>query len=224
MKNRKGFTLVELMSVIVVLAIIIAIAVPTYNKIRLSIDKKNYENKIKLIEVAAAKYAEDTHYETIFVDDLIKNGFIEADEDGFIKNLDGEIINCNVIRIRNENGIYYADFLEDDIYGEKDTCDRNAANAHNKIVTIDIYEDNNEKLTDGKYYKWWTNKNVVLKVNINGDYNSIKWYRGNLTNEEADDEGKTEKKVITETQMREKYIVDVTLKDGKNYGLVEPEA
>ena len=46
MKNRKGFTLVELMAVIVVLAIIIAIAVPAYNGIKTKIDQKNYENTI----------------------------------------------------------------------------------------------------------------------------------------------------------------------------------
>ena len=50
MKNKKGFTLVELMAVIVVLAIVIAIAIPTYNKIKNTIDIKNYENKKELIE------------------------------------------------------------------------------------------------------------------------------------------------------------------------------
>ena len=60
MKDKNGFTLLELMAVIIVLAIIIAIAVPAYNGIKTKIDQKNYENKIDLIEVAAAKYSEDT--------------------------------------------------------------------------------------------------------------------------------------------------------------------
>ena len=53
MKNKKGFTLVELMAVIVVLAIIIAIAVPSYAKIKKNIEEKNYKNKVNLIEIAA---------------------------------------------------------------------------------------------------------------------------------------------------------------------------
>ena len=49
MKNKKGFTLTELLAVIVILAIIIAIAVPSYMKIKKNIDENNYNNKINLI-------------------------------------------------------------------------------------------------------------------------------------------------------------------------------
>ena len=65
MKNNKGFTFVELLSVIVVLGIIVLIAMPVYNSVRSRLEKRNYENKIKLIEVAAAKYSEDTNIEVI---------------------------------------------------------------------------------------------------------------------------------------------------------------
>ena len=80
MKNRKGFTLVELMAVIVILAVIIAIAVPTFGNVQKSIEKKNYENQISLIETAAAKYFEDNNITSMYVDDLIKSGYLEADD------------------------------------------------------------------------------------------------------------------------------------------------
>ena len=40
MNNKKGFTLAELLAVIVILVIIILIAIPSYTKIKMAIDKK----------------------------------------------------------------------------------------------------------------------------------------------------------------------------------------
>ncbi len=59
MKKSKGFTLVELLGVIVVLALIIAIAVPSVITITNKIKNKMYCTKIENIEAAAKLYAED---------------------------------------------------------------------------------------------------------------------------------------------------------------------
>ena len=59
MKNNKGFTLVELMAVIVVLAIIIAIAVPSAITISHKIKLKMYDTKIDMILSSAKIYGQD---------------------------------------------------------------------------------------------------------------------------------------------------------------------
>ncbi len=59
MKNKKGFTLVELLAVIVILAILITIAVPSTISISNRLKKNMYCKKIDSIEVEAKLYGED---------------------------------------------------------------------------------------------------------------------------------------------------------------------
>lgn len=59
MKNNKGFTLVELLAVIVILAILITIAVPSTISISNRLKKNMYCSKIDSIEVEAKLYGED---------------------------------------------------------------------------------------------------------------------------------------------------------------------
>ena len=129
MKNKKGFTLVELMAVIVILAIVIAIAIPTYNKIKSIIDIKNYENKKELIKIAATKFAEDTNITAIFVKELVENGYLEADdEDGNVYGLGRENINCYVILTEQKNGMFYSEFINENYIDENKECNYNIPN------------------------------------------------------------------------------------------------
>jgi len=57
MKNQKGFTLVELLAVIVLLALIAGIAIPSALTISKKVKEKTYSTKIDLIESAADNYA-----------------------------------------------------------------------------------------------------------------------------------------------------------------------
>lgn len=70
MKSNKGFTLVELLAVVVVLAIIIAIAVPSTLSISTRLKKNMFCSKIDLMETAAMLYGEDRRdsFGTIKVD------------------------------------------------------------------------------------------------------------------------------------------------------------
>lgn len=56
MKN-KGFTLVEVISVIIILSGIILIAIPSYNTASYAIKKSSYENKVNVINSAMLKFA-----------------------------------------------------------------------------------------------------------------------------------------------------------------------
>ena len=55
MKNKKGFTIVELLCVIVLLGIIVTIGILSVSSIRESILDKQYKNIKKEIELAAEK-------------------------------------------------------------------------------------------------------------------------------------------------------------------------
>jgi type IV pilus assembly protein PilA len=232
MKNKKGFTLVELLGVIVIIAIIIAIAVPSYMKIKLSIDKKNYENKKELIEVAATKYSEDTNITTLYVDDLIKSGYLEADdEDGNIYGLDKENqkirINCYIVRSNENNGLYYGELLEES-YEENGECQANIPNNISKQLKIIIYDgEYGNILTYNDGSQWWTKNNIILEAKFEDEDNVAKyeWYEGyDTTPIESNNTGFTELtnntnnqkyKVSTDSVLQQNYTVKVTTKDGK---------
>ena len=83
MKNKKAFTLVELLAVIVILVIVLLISVPTLIN-NISNKKNEGLNKIyDLIEMAARNYAIDynidiTENTKIKLEDLCKTDYIEC--------------------------------------------------------------------------------------------------------------------------------------------------
>lgn len=79
--NNKGFTLVELLGVIVVLAIVISVAFFSVNKIREDELKRIVEVKIGQIEQAAILYAQDNPSilsESCVVDDVYYDNYCKV--------------------------------------------------------------------------------------------------------------------------------------------------
>ena len=89
--NKKGFTLTELLGVIAILAVIITIAVSSYNGIQKNILEQQYQNVTSYILTGAEDYAHKNNFEPtnnteqmiiyMNVDALIKRGIISADDD-----------------------------------------------------------------------------------------------------------------------------------------------
>lgn len=85
MNNKKGFTLVELLAVIVILGVLTAIAVPSVLGISKKIKSNMYDSKIKTIEVAAELWADDhksdclSQINTLKVGQLIPD-YLKADD------------------------------------------------------------------------------------------------------------------------------------------------
>ena len=71
--NKKGFTLVELLSVIVVLAVIMTIAVPSVMGINGIIKDNMLETKLELLEEAAILYGQDIKGSVMYSASKYKN-------------------------------------------------------------------------------------------------------------------------------------------------------
>lgn len=79
-KNNKGFTLVELLSVIVIMGILLLVAVPGVFGVSNNIKTNAYCKKVSDIEAAAKLYGQD------FVDDIEERGFIQISVKTLIDN------------------------------------------------------------------------------------------------------------------------------------------
>ncbi len=127
MKNNKGFTLVELLAVIVLLAILVSIAVPSTISISNKLKANMYCKKIDSIEMAAKLYGEDrkeSFTETynsnaskkIKVRDLIASGDLkkEGNEEPFITNpIDGSSMDDLELIVYEKYNRIYVHFDED---------------------------------------------------------------------------------------------------------------
>jgi len=79
-KNNKGFTLVELLSVIVIMGILLLVAIPGVFGVSNNIKANAYRKKVTDIEAAAKLYGKD------FVDDIEERGFIQITVKTLIDN------------------------------------------------------------------------------------------------------------------------------------------
>lgn len=86
--NKKGFTLIEVLSVLVLLGIISAITVPTVNKIIKNAKNKLYDEQVAQIISASKKWGTDNidavglEDDNVFIsiNDLKKSGYLEKND------------------------------------------------------------------------------------------------------------------------------------------------
>lgn len=91
---NKGFTLVELIAVIVILALLVIITTPAYDTVSTNIKTRNYESKKSSIKAQTLSYVEKYMKNNVYngpndkgkricftVDYLIQNGIISSDSD-----------------------------------------------------------------------------------------------------------------------------------------------
>ena len=150
---NKGFTLVELLGTIVILAIIMAIAVPSITSISETIKERQREHLIEKIEIAAAKYAYDTGETVVFVETLVTEGYLDGKEYDVVEDpLTNNILNCYVVEMEKQKDYYVAKFIDDINYKDNGSC-------------------NFEELTD--YYS-------DFSINISAEKQEGDWYGGEV--------------------------------------------
>lgn len=134
--KRNGFTLIEILAVLIILGTLIAISIPAYQGIFLEAKRDNYNSKISEIEVAGNKYGELTKDDIknqkckdTPIEELIEKGYIVSEDEAFNvvynptdnKPMDGVVKICYCPKTYEIQSFYTLPFNQDSIYykGEK---------------------------------------------------------------------------------------------------------
>lgn len=162
MKNKKGFTLTEILATIVILGVILAIAVPSYNALSKKFEKEYYDKLDKSVLAAAKSYWKDnpdrrpkellkSNY--IALDDLIKEKHIEnVTEYRSKKGLEGYII---IINVGNGKYDYKTCIKNDKNWSSWDRLkekDKNNINNYCNKIWINEYTVNYNAITGDPVY------------------------------------------------------------------------
>jgi type IV pilus assembly protein PilA len=85
-RSTKGFTLVEIMIVVVIIGLLAAMAIPAFQKVRQSSQEKTLVNDARQIASAAAQYFLENGATNVPITKLI-NTITTGSEQGYIKKL-----------------------------------------------------------------------------------------------------------------------------------------
>ena len=162
-KRSKGFSIPELLAVIVIMGILITIATASYNGISKTMKEKTYNNKLNLIKTKAIEYATDYGVDatTISVAKLISEGYLELENDTEtnekLNNPLGGYLDCYQVNINRELDDYDISVLA------SDNCSLAETDILASNISITAYEANNDTLNNDN--KLGTNKDIKWSKN-----------------------------------------------------------
>ena len=176
--KSKGFTLTEILAVIVILAILVGIGTPVYYNITNNTRKNEYNTKINYLKTQAIKFAEETNIEsakTITVSTLVQNGYVVADN--YIDDEGGEIpfiqnpqdsednLACRIINIGIDGYDRTASVTEDS------NCDLVVQEVLATALGIKAYDY--EKLNNGSY-------KIIKELSYDSSTSSFEWTKSDV--------------------------------------------
>lgn len=133
--KKNGFTLVEILAVLVILGVLIALSIPAYTTVMIDVKRDNYNSKVKEMEIAANKYGEKVKDEVKNtgnacynqeISSLVRRGYLLSESDYEDIILDpitneaykGTIKTCYCKKTYDIKSYYVEDFNPANVYYE----------------------------------------------------------------------------------------------------------
>ena len=224
MKNKKGFTLIELIAVLVVLSILIASSVAVFINIRNSVLRKEKNNLITYLETKAIEYANETNVTAVSVEDLIKIGLIKPDDETDIYDpVTRESMNCYIIDLVWEDGEYKAKFGSN-VGKNGTTC--NEYTRRKNLVICQVVGNN---CNDIKNEQWFKDDITIGLKFVNGNRITkesgyeISW-KSNTGISSTEDTIKTNVNLIANINYTAKVIKDNEVSEASQIVNIDKEA
>jgi competence protein ComGC len=80
MKNQKGFTLIEMMIVLMIISVLLIITVPNVTKHNASINDKGCDAYIKMVQAQVQAYQMDNQEIPTDIQELIAEGYLKSNK------------------------------------------------------------------------------------------------------------------------------------------------
>ena len=100
--NNKGFTLVEMMIVLLIISVLILVTIPNVTKQSASIDSKGCEALVKMVEGQVGSYKIDHKEVPASMDQLIEDNYL-TDSNKTCSNGDDIIITNGIVTVKKKN-------------------------------------------------------------------------------------------------------------------------
>ena len=148
MKNRKGFTLIEILAVIIIIGIIAIIAIPSISKYLNSSKDSTYSSYERSMEAAAknriidclannehCEMPEDLEEQKIYLDTLIEEGYLDNMKDPETKNFCEQLVSYVSVQGSSAGDYKYKACLYcGDYYTDDDGCSNHSATERVKTI------------------------------------------------------------------------------------------
>ena len=164
---NKGFTLVEIMATIVILAVVLLIAVPIYNGVREGINKNIYDSKIKEVLAKGESYASENHASVFDIKTLIEAGEISADnETGVYKDpRTGRDMRCDILNALYKENHYEISITESEVCYSKEELE----NLYG-MVELKVYNEENVEIEKLEDTEWIRESKVKVRYEFKEEY------------------------------------------------------
>ena len=101
-RNNKGFTLVEMMIVLLIISVLILVTIPNVTKQSASIDSKGCEALVKMVEGQVGSYKIDHNDVPKTMDEMIEKEYL-TDSNTTCSNGDKIIITNGIVSVLEKN-------------------------------------------------------------------------------------------------------------------------
>ena len=164
---NKGFTLVEIMATIVILAVVLLIAVPIYNGVREGINENIYDSKIKEVLAKGESYASENHASVFDIKTLIEAGEISADnETGVYKDpRTGRDMRCDILNALYKENHYEISITESEVCYSKEELE----NLYG-MVELKVYNEENVEIKKLEDTEWIRESKVKVRYEFKEEY------------------------------------------------------